>query len=499
MNSHDDLVDDLMRVQALHRAGQFHSAERAYISILIRQPEHAAAWHYLGVLYSQIDRLEDAVLLMGRSLEVNRRDPTFLLNRALLYERRGDVSLARSDFIECARVDPGLPDAFLGLADLSREAHEYLEAAFFYTKALALAPSSAKTWMNLGAAFDSEKRFPEALRCYRNASVIDPEWPDPTLNTALCNLLLGNFEAGWLQYESRWHVKTLLNAVDMTKPLRTSQPLFTAASSGPVLLWAEQGLGDELMFGSLIDDFAQLGHEVIVQCDKRLRPLFERSMPNILFVNRTAVVPESRYTSHLPLGSLPRLLRPSMSSFSRHRGAYLRPDSKRSSALRPHQIRGATVRIGLSWGSARGEARSIPLHDLLASIDRPEAEYVCLQYGEVDEHIERAERLVGIKVHREPTVDVTNDIDGLAALIDTCDLVVSVGNATAHLAGALGKSAIVLLPFHPGWRWLVSGEMSPWYPTLRLLRQGERSNWKPVLRKLRTLLPLTAASSVSRA
>jgi Flp pilus assembly protein TadD len=491
-------LDYLRRAQDLQKRGQFGDAERAYDSLLATQPAHAAGWHYLGVLYSQTGRTQDALGPINRSIDLDRNRTAYLLNRALVHERNGSQALARSDFIAALNLDASLQEAYLGLADLSRETFEYREASIHYSKALALAPSCPKTWMNLGAAYDSEKRFPEALQCYRIAASAEPGWPDPVLNAALCNLLQGNFEKGWEQYEARWNVKSLLDAADMSKPLMTSRPSYsTEISSGLVLLWAEQGLGDEIMFGSLINDFARSGHDIIVQCDKRLRPLFERAMPTIRFVNRTAVVPESDYDYHLPVGSLPRLLRPSIESFASHKGAYLSADPQRISSIRECGLSNDRVRIGLSWGSVRGEARCIPLHQLLASIASPKAEFVSLQYGEVRDHIEQAERLSGIRVLEDPDVEVTNDLEGLAALIESCDVVVTVGNATAHLVGALGKPGLVLLPYHPGWRWLASGESSPWYPSLRLLRQTERAEWGGVLNQLHDLISSIADSDWS--
>ena len=479
----------IRRAQDLHKKGLFDDAETMYRRLLAFQPAHAAAWHYLGIIYSQTSRGQSALRFINRSIDLDRYGASYFLNRALVYERNGVLGLARSDFKAALRLNPSLKDAYLGLADLSRHAHEYLEASLLYSQAIAIMPSCAKTWMNLGAAHDSEKRFCTALHCYRKASIADPDWPDPELNAALCNLVQGNFEIGWVQYESRWRVKSLLEASDMSKPIVSSRPSFKQGmSSGSVLLWAEQGVGDEIMFGSLISDFSKLGNKLIVQCDKRLRNLFERSMPKIRFINRTTVVPETEYDYQLPLGSLPKLLRPTIDSFSNHRGTYLVADPKRVSVIKSCRSSEVLVRIGISWSSARGEARCIPLHDLLSSIFIPRAEFICLQYGEVEDHIERAERITGIRVTQSPNIDVTNDFEGLAALIESCDLVVTVGNATAHLVGALGKSGVVLLPFHPGWRWLASGESSPWYPSLRLLRQTERADWIPVLKQLRILI-----------
>jgi ADP-heptose:LPS heptosyltransferase len=107
---------------------------------------------------------------------------------------------------------------------------------------------------------------------------------------------------------------------------------------------------------------------------------------------------------------------------------------------------------------------------------------VNLQYGSVQEEIAEAQARCGIRVEQVPRVDCQNDLDGLAALIMACDEVVSIGNATAHLAGALGQKTTVLLPYSPSWRWMAKGDESPWYQSVRLLRQPLPDDWSFVTR-----------------
>ena len=107
-----------------------------------------------------------------------------------------------------------------------------------------------------------------------------------------------------------------------------------------------------------------------------------------------------------------------------------------------------------------------------------------LQYGEVREEIETIRRERGIEVLSHAGIDNREDLEGLSGLIEGCDLVVSVGNATAHLSGALGQRTWVLLPYVAGWRWLHEGSCCPWYQSVRLYRQAQRNQWQPVLERI---------------
>jgi ADP-heptose:LPS heptosyltransferase len=102
--------------------------------------------------------------------------------------------------------------------------------------------------------------------------------------------------------------------------------------------------------------------------------------------------------------------------------------------------------------------------------------------------IDAAREVTGINLLQHPDIDLTRDIEGLAGLIACCDLVVSVGNATAHLSGALGQKTWVLLPQVAGWRWMEEGDRCPWYDSLRLFRQTRRGDWAGVLASVRAAL-----------
>jgi hypothetical protein len=226
--------------------------------------------------------------------------------------------------------------------------------------------------------------------------------------------------------------------------------------------------------------------------DPRLIGLFSRTLPEVEFVGFDTPLPVERYDEQIPFGSLGGLLRPTLQSFVGKGGPYLSPKPNLPASLRADLKLAARERlIGVSWLSANpesGTSRSLELGTVLEALRYDGVRLVNLQYGRVQPQIEVAFERTGIELLQHPAVDITRDLEGLAGLIACCDLVVSVGNVTAHLAGALGRRSWVLLPQVAGWRWMEEGEHCPWYDSLRLFRQHRRGEWTGVLAAIREAL-----------
>jgi hypothetical protein len=229
------------------------------------------------------------------------------------------------------------------------------------------------------------------------------------------------------------------------------------------------------MFGGLLREFRGLCGEMLLQVDRRLKGLFERSLPGVKVYARGERVSEEMYDEQIPMGSLGKWLRPTRESFEGKGGRYLAAQEGLGARLRAELgVKPQEMLIGLSWRSASpetGAARSLELRELAAALSvRAGVRFVNLQYGEVGEEIEALRRESGIEVLSHASIDNREDLEGLAGLIEGCDLVVSVGNATAHLSGALGQRTWVLLPYVAGWRWLHEGSSCPWYQSALLYR-----------------------------
>ena len=233
-------------------------------------------------------------------------------------------------------------------------------------------------------------------------------------------------------------------------------------------------------------DLIEAGAKVVVECDPRLVPLFERSFENIKCLVRTDAQPnyKEKLDFHMPMGDLGFWVRPERDSFPSRKN-YLRADLKRREALRASYLDGSdSILIGLSWFSRNPEIgweKSIDLMDWLPLLEVPGVTFVDLQYGDTVAQRETLQKQTGIEIIHDETVDQLADLDAFAAQVAAMDMVVSISNTTAHMAGALGVPTWVLLSEVPLWRWFQGRTDSPWYSSVQLFRQRRCGGWPEVL------------------
>jgi hypothetical protein len=299
----------------------------------------------------------------------------------------------------------------------------------------------------------------------------------------------GQLAGAWRYFDARWRSEALASKNVLTPRLETSRPEFSGArAAARVLVWAEQGLGDEIMYAGLLTEFREMCGEMLLQVDRRLTGLIGRSLEGVRIFERGSAVSEDLYDEQIPIATLGKWLRPSLESFAGKGFRYLRAKKGLSSHFRSRLgvLEGETI-VGLSWRSAsptNGLERSINLAQFIRPLVLPSVRFVNLQYGDVRSEIDALKKSTGLEMVSLPEVDNSEDIEGLAGLIEACDLIVSVGNATAHLSGALGKKTWVLLPYIAGWRWLHEGTTCPWYASVRLFRQTQHSQWESVFSEM---------------
>lgn len=259
-------------------------------------------------------------------------------------------------------------------------------------------------------------------------------------------------------------------------------------ASGRVLIWGEQGVGDEIMFAGLMPDVIRAGNRCVLDCDTRLNKLFARSFPDVKVISGASISDEG-IAAHLPCGSLPRLFRTDKEVFRADAPPYLKADPVQREGFRAEYGDDRPL-VGLAWhtnNKKTGRARSIDLSLFAPLFKQPDLRWISLQYG-AREVLEAQIAGANASMLIDPTVDQLTDIDQFAAQISALDLVVTIDNSTAHLAGALGVPVWVLLPFAPDWRWLQAGYSSHWYASMRLFRQPVFGDWLSVIEKVRRSL-----------
>lgn len=429
---------------ALGALGQNEAAEASYMQALRLAPDYAEALYNFGNLRRDQGRTEEAIGLYERAL----------------------------------RAEPGHILAANNLGLVLRGAGRLEEAVECFGRLLERAPNYAKAHNNLGEALKSLGRLEEARACYERALEIEPEYREVRWNRGLVELLQGDFAAGWKDYESRW------GAVGFETPARNyTEPQWTGESraGARVLLWSEQGVGDEIMFAGFVPLAEGAGQACVLECDARLKPLFARSFPRVEVLARGEALP--RFDAHLPTGSLPGIYWAERATTLR---PFLRADEGMRAEFRERYGAGRPL-VGLAWQTLNrktGPARSLNLEAAAGLFGVDGLRWISLQYGEFDALEEQARR-AGAAITVDRTVNQFADMDRFAAQVAAMDLVVTIDNSTAHLAGALGVPVWLLLPALPDWRWQMGREDTPWYSTMRLMRQRTQGEWGPVLERVR--------------
>lgn len=355
-------------------------------------------------------------------------------------------------------------------------------------RSMSVNPLALEPMINHGRVMELKGGLRQALDTYKEALAHRPDLPEPRLNAAILLLGFGDFSIGWDWYEARWKANAIVTAGrdKLSAQLVTSKPTFDRRRCDRVLVWAEQGLGDELMFASMFPDLMTDAGSVVAQIDVRLMSLFKRSFPSIEFHKRIRSIDEGLYDSQISMGSLGRIYRRSLNSFAVATHPYLKADPALSAEFRSRVATDRTV-IGISWSTVNpdnGRHRSLDLRRLCNALVGKSIQLISLQYKHDLTEMKAVEDELGVSLTIFPDVDNFAQIDRLASVICACDMVISIGNATAHLAAALGRPTWVLTPAVGSWRWMFEGIETPWYPSVRVFRQRHQGNWDDVLRDL---------------
>jgi tetratricopeptide (TPR) repeat protein len=474
---------------ALRDAGRVDEAIPVLERAVALAPRSWAALSNLGAAYCERSRFPEAIACHQRALA----------ERPDFHEARGHLGnalagLARWDEAEAAyrealEAAPEMPDVHSNLGLLLQERGDADGAMSHYRRALALRPDHADAINNLGVLLQERGEREEALALYRRALEANPRSARASYNLGLALLMNFHFAAGWPLCERRFDTAP---PVAVRRALR--QPVLSAADWGrrcTVAVWREQGVGDQLVYATLLPELERRGQAFIVEVDARLKPAFERAHPGWRVVG-----PEGSERAfegcdrHIAIGSLPGLLRPSLESFAGQPPALLAADADRAMRYRA-QLAAARDRIvGVSWRSFQPKTRgsvarrkSAPLDAWLPLGTREGLVLLDLQYGDTAAERENFARAGG-RLARIEGLDLFNDLDGVLAAIEACDVVVTTSNVTAHLAGALGKRTLLVYlgdqpPFHywarpPGGRCL-------WYPSVELVTGPEVATWPDAL------------------
>ena len=462
--------------------GQLDQAVQAFEKMISINPNEASSYYNLGNVLQEQGKLKKAMEAYNKAIALKSDYAEAYNNIGLALQKLGKLDEAIDVYNKAIALKSDNTVAYNNIGNVLKEQGKLEGAIRAYNKAIALKSDYAEAYNNMGLALQELGKLDEAIEAYNKALNIKPDYAAPHHNMSLTLLAAKDFDQGFKQNEWRWETKEFKG-----KYLTTSKPMWNGEKRQRILVWGEQGIGDEIMFSSIIPELYTASSQILIKCDKRLIPLFERSFPaDIIYLSKGQLVPEDEYDFHIPVGSLPLTFRKSLDSFENRSLGFLKCDTAKVRNIKDQLTHEQSKKlVGISWTTKsalkNASNRNINLADLARAFDSSNTQLVCLQYGDVSDEIEAVKRDFGIDVIQFGNVDNKNDIDGLASLMGACDMVVTIDNATAHLSGALGVPTKLMLPYIADWRWSIAEDSSYWYGALQLYRQNKVNDWHSVL------------------
>jgi tetratricopeptide (TPR) repeat protein len=454
-------------------------------------PEHQAyAFNWLGLAQLQQAKFAEAEVSLRRALQLQPDLDQARNNLGLVLHRLGQFAQARVCFEEVLQRDPGCHNARINLALTLRIFGQPHAARGELETVLLDHPSEIDALSNLGVVFQDLGEPESAYARLTQALMLSPDSPSIRWNLSLTQLLLGDFERGWPNYEARWAGCDSVHGMYQLPEDRAWRG--EALHGKRLLLWAEQGFGDTIQFMRFAQDMALQGAIVSVMAPPQLMRLVA-SAPGVCEVY-SQDAPPPRYDFHCPLLSLPFRLGLPLDAHQLHGSTpYLSAPADRIAYWRERLSAHSGLKVGLVWaGNARRQSVELRAVDLRRSIALERWAPILAVSGCSFFSLQKDGAAAELRIadgdpasgHASRIHDFSpewTDFADTAAFTANLDLVISVDTAVAHLAGALGKPVWLLNRHDTCWRWLLNRSDSPWYRSLRQFRQPALGQWDAVI------------------
>ena len=390
-------------------------------------------------------------LLMGLlDDDPNDAQALFLMGNIMIHQDK--KGMAYNIFARCGKLMPDSPEVWAQYGRCQADSPEGWEASeWCFKKSLELRPDYIIPMANL-ASLEIQRCNPvKAEELARKCLKIDPDYNVAKSSLGFALLMQGKWEDGWKNYAE------MLGHRSRPDMQYGNIPEWDGSPGKTVIVYGEQGIGDEILYSSVIPDMCK-DNKVIIDCMPRLKNLFQRSFPDAFVVaerwSNSITLPEGWHAdAKITMAGVPIHYRRKESDFNG------RPYLKAHDGMRI-QMRALLdsisdkPKIGIAWTGgtkqSRGQFRQRSLEDFLP-IFSDKADYISLQYKSLNDEIEEFKKAHGFAVHHFDWITESKEMDFTAALVSELDLVISVPTSVTQLSGGLGKECWVMVPEITGW------------------------------------------------
>lgn len=402
------------------------------------------------------------------SNEIFNNRASILLNLAATQIKLKKLDLALNNLQKIVNIEPSNSLALMNIANVYVEKRNFNLALNYINQAIFIDKKNPELLSNKASIYRFQGELEKAIDVYNQALAIKKNYGFAKFNMSICQLSLENFKEGWANYEYR-DCKFDEEIINIQK----------INPSDKILILSEQGIGDVIMFSSLLN-FLNNYENIIFMLDHRLIKIFSYSFPKIKFYNQnTASHMNFLDYKKIRIGSFAQFFISKFDDFEIINKPFLKlpPDIK---IYEKNLFEKDKLNIGLYWSSSSkqpGKIVKIDLYNLLRELNLSNKNLISLQEGDHNDYLDVVETKFGIKIKRISKFNLRDDFDQLSLLINQCDLIISISTTIVHLAGAFGIPAIILTQFAPDWRYFKSRDKLSWYKNCYILKQKSIDDW----------------------
>lgn len=441
-------------------------------------------------LHQRLASLEQLLTLTAEAEDWPALEP---LAKTMLAQQAGNTTALMS--LGLAVLEQAMARPNLDVDALSKSIQAFLLA-------LKVNPNLANAHKGLAKAFSTAGELKTAEQHYLKAYQLNSNDSESLMAAGLSKVCHKELADGWSMVSKRSEFGTVRYGMDTSNFNACPAPLWKGenTSGKRILITTEQGIGDQILFGQLVQELCQRGAKVTLTCSPKIQAILQRSLNSAHVLKDTPPLAQSLLEQQdykASLLELAQYLRPTSQSLE-NKQAYLLADPilVKQTADKYQQLFGKKIRVGIAWRSHTdklGELKSTELEQWLTILKTPDVQFINTQYKSAPSEIETIKARYGITIFQDD-FDPFDDCERALAQLANLDLLISVSNSGVHMAGQLGIPTWVLINKTPIWHWFAEGETSPWYDSVRLFRQTLPGNWQQPLADIKQALDAWLAS-----
>jgi len=446
---------------------KFDEAEHLCQQVL-RNSNNPDANHIIGCLRMREKKFDESIEYIKKAIKVKPNNLGFYASLGCAYSSIQNYPNAIDAFLSAIKLDPEASQVHFYLAEAYRQMEDFKKSLNHFQKCLDISKDHLGALLMSGIVQEELKHFNQAKELYLSCIDAYPDYVTAHVNLGMCYLLTGEYDKGWKEYEWRLKLDSKHYKHKFDKPQWNGEAL----NGKKLLVVCEQGFGDSIQFIRFTKILSDEGAKIIVIAQEELNCLLKNQQGVDEVYSFDDQIPD--YDFYVYLLSIPRILEwePKMNI---QNFPYISVKNKPLDFLDANKINiGLLTQTRKETGDER--TRSIELKNFNGFFNKEKHNVISLDYfsGETDKSI----------IDVSPNI---NDFIDTANIIQNVDLVISVDTVVAHIAGAMNKKVLVMLPAVPGWRWdLNFSDTTPWYPSMKLFRQPIHNDWDTVLKEIKS-------------